>query len=58
MKAYVGTTALLFGALTLIHAWRAAVEPSSRDPWFLVITLIAAALAVWGGRVWIGLRRG
>ncbi|HEX4681312.1 MAG TPA: hypothetical protein VH277_01315 [Gemmatimonadaceae bacterium] len=57
MRTYVGSTAILFGALTLLHAWRAIVEPSARDPWFFVITLVAAALCAWAVRVWIRLGR-
>jgi hypothetical protein len=30
--------------------------PAARGPEFLVITLIAAALAVWGARVWMNTR--
>jgi hypothetical protein len=54
-KAYVATTVILFGALTVLHAWRAAIEPPSRDPEFLVITAVAAAFTVWGARVWLKL---
>jgi hypothetical protein len=57
MRAYIGTTAILFGALTVVHAWRAVVEPSARDPWFFGITLVAAALCGWGARVWMRMRR-
>jgi hypothetical protein len=57
MKPYVAVTSLLFALLTLIHAWRVIVEPGARDPWFLMITVIAAALTAWGVRVWVGLGR-
>ena len=57
MRAYVATTAVVFGLLTVIHTWRAVVEPSVRHPGFFVITLIAAALAVWGARVGMNTRR-
>jgi prolipoprotein diacylglyceryltransferase len=57
MKAYVATTAVLFAALTVLHAWRAVVERPARDPAFLIITIIAAAFAIWGARVWSSLNR-
>src|ERR1043166_3333882 len=34
MRPYIGFTAILFGALTVVHARRAVVEPSARGPWF------------------------
>ena len=50
MKAYLVTTATLFALIAVVHLWRVIEERSSlgRDPWFLIITLIAAALAGWG----------
>jgi cytochrome bd-type quinol oxidase subunit 1 len=50
MKAYLVTTSTLFSLLALVHLWRVIEERSSlgRDPWFLIITIIAAALAAWG----------
>ena len=50
MKAYLVTTATLFSLIAVLHAWRAVEERSSlaRDPWFLIITLVAAVLAGWG----------
>ncbi len=52
MKTYIGLTALLFGALTVVHAWRAVVEPGARNPWFYGITLLSAVLCVWAARLW------
>lgn len=50
MKAYLVTTATLFGLIAVLHGWRVFAERSSlaRDPWFLIITVIAAVLAGWG----------
>ncbi|HEV8214768.1 MAG TPA: hypothetical protein VGP95_03005 [Gemmatimonadaceae bacterium] len=50
MKAYLVTTATLFGLIAVLHGWRVFEERSSlaRDPWFLIITVIAAVLAGWG----------
>jgi uncharacterized membrane protein len=48
MKAYVVTTGAVFGLLTLAHIWRAFVEPhQAKDPWFILITLMALALCLW-----------
>lgn len=51
MKVYLATTCVVFGLLTIIHLWRMVAEAGGpgTDPWFLLITLIAAALAVWSG---------
>jgi hypothetical protein len=51
MKAYLATTCVVFGLLTVVHLWRMIAEAGGpgRDPWFLLITLTAAAFAVWAG---------
>jgi hypothetical protein len=60
MKTYVITTGVVFGVLALLHLWRAIAEGPqlASDPWFLVITVIAAALSLWAFRlVWLSSRR-
>lgn len=55
MKTYVTTTGAVFGLLTLAHVWR-LVEEGSRvaDPWWIGITVLAAALCVWAFRLlWV-----
>jgi hypothetical protein len=49
LKAYVMTTGALFGLLTLAHLWRIIAEGAhlATDPWYILITLAAAALCVW-----------
>jgi hypothetical protein len=48
MKAYLITTGILFGLLTLAHIWRVFEEGHlARDPWYIVITIIAAAMSLW-----------
>jgi len=49
MKIYVMTTGAIFGLLALVHLWRAFEEGLhlGEDPWFVVITVLAAALSVW-----------
>jgi uncharacterized membrane protein len=51
MRAFLATTCVVFALLTGVHIWRLVAESGStaRDPWFLLITVIAAALAVWAG---------
>lgn len=52
MKAYLTTTGTLFGLLAVAHVWRMVVEPQKgTDPWYIVITLVAAALSVWAWRL-------
>jgi len=52
MRAYVMTTGVVFGLLTLAHLWRIIVERHlATDPIFIVITVIAASLCVWAWRV-------
>lgn len=53
MKAYVVTTGTVFGLLVLAHVWRLAVEGTRlmRDPWFVAMTIIAAALSLWALRL-------
>lgn len=49
MKAYVGTTGAVFGLLTIAHVLRVAEEGMhiARDPFFLLITIVAASLCLW-----------
>ena len=49
MRAYLITTAVVFGLLTLAHIWRAIEEGMHllTEPWWVLITLAAAALCVW-----------
>jgi hypothetical protein len=52
MKAYLLTTGALFGLLTLVHIWRMLQESHlARDPWYLLITVAAGALALWAWRL-------
>ena len=53
MRAYVLTTGILFGLLVLVHVWRMVEEwpHLATDPWFLVITVVGAALCLWAWRL-------
>ena len=49
MKAYVLTTGVIFGVVTLAHVLRIVYESRAlaSDPWYLLMTTAAAALSVW-----------
>ena len=53
MRAYVLTTGIVFGLLTLAHIWRIAAEGVQllTSPWWVGITVGAGALAVWAWRL-------
>lgn len=52
MREYVMTTGVVFGLLTLAHIWRVMAEGAHvANPGFLLITLAAAALAIWAWRL-------
>lgn len=55
MKAYIVTTGVVFGLIVLLHIWRAVAEGPqlAREPFFILVTAIAAGLCVWAWRlVW------
>ena len=48
MKAYIITTGIVFALITIAHIARLATETSVlREPIFLVLTILAAALSIW-----------
>ncbi|HEY6222173.1 MAG TPA: hypothetical protein VIW26_00170 [Gemmatimonadales bacterium] len=49
MKAYLITTGTVFAVLVVLHVWRLVVEGGHllADPFFWLITLVAAGLSVW-----------
>ena len=53
MKAYLITTGTVFTLITAAHIWRVIAESSSlaRDPGFVVLTIITAALSLWAWRL-------
>ena len=56
MKAYIITSGMIFGLITLAHIWRITKEPHlATDPFFFILTILAAALCVWA---WVLFRRG
>jgi len=53
MKAYVMTTGVVFGLLTLAHLLRMFIEGRqvATDPFFVLITVAAAGLCLWAWRL-------
>jgi hypothetical protein len=53
VKAYVMTTGIIFGLIVVAHIWRAVAEGLSiaKSPLYILLTLAAAALALWAWRV-------
>ena len=53
MKAYVMTTGVVFGLLTLAHVLRVFAEGPqlAKDPWYILITVAAASLCLWAMRL-------
>ena len=47
------TTGALFGLLTLAHVWRMIEESPqlAKDPFYILITVVAAVLSVWAWRL-------
>jgi hypothetical protein len=58
MIAYIKTTGLIFALITAAHLLRLFVEPHfARDPFYIALTLVAAAMSVWAWRlVWLSMR--
>lgn len=55
MNAYLMTTGTIFGLIVVAHLWRMVAESAAlaRDPGYLALTLLAAALSAWAWRlVW------
>jgi dolichyl-phosphate-mannose--protein O-mannosyl transferase len=53
MKSYIITTGVIFALLALAHVWRVIEEGPSllTNPWWVVVTLVAAALCIWACRL-------
>jgi hypothetical protein len=54
MKPFLITVGTAFALIVVAHIARVAVEPDmAKDPWFWLLTLIAAGLSAWAWRlVW------
>lgn len=49
MKAYLIVTGIVFGLVTAAHIWRAIAEGPqlAKNPLFILLTVLAAALSFW-----------
>ena len=48
MKAYIITSGAIFALITIAHIAHIAMEAHVlREPFFLLLTLLAAALSIW-----------
>jgi hypothetical protein len=48
MRAYVATTAVIFGLITVAHIWRLIEERNlATEPWYILLTVAAAGLCLW-----------
>ena len=59
MNAYVITTGIVFGLITVAHIWRVVVEGlrPAMNPWFVLTTILAAVLCGWAWRLFRALPR-
>jgi len=53
MKAYLIVTSSVFGLITVAHIWRIVAENPhlALEPWFVLLTLLAAGLCLWALRL-------
>jgi hypothetical protein len=52
VKAYVMTTGVVFGVLTLAHLWRMIQERQmATEPWYILITVATGVLGIWAWRL-------
>ncbi|MCI0458998.1 MAG: hypothetical protein L0Z62_18730 [Gemmataceae bacterium] len=53
MKAYVLTTGVIFGLITMAHVWRVFVEGTHlvTEPWYVLTTLAAGTMCLWAWRL-------
>lgn len=49
MRVYIATTGVVFGLITAAHIWRVVAEGTqlAKDPFFILITVLAAGLSGW-----------
>ena len=59
MRAYLMTSGAIFGLVALVHVWRAFEEgiQLATQPWYVLLTLAAAALCIWAWKLLRDLRR-
>ena len=60
MRAYLITTGVLFLLVAAAHVWRVVAESRAlaSDPWFVLLTVLSAAMSVWAFRLLRSVRPG
>ena len=58
MKWFLVTAGTVFGLIVIAHLLRIVAEPQmAKEPWFWVLTIVAAGLSGWAWRlVWTSRR--
>jgi hypothetical protein len=59
MKAYILTTGTVFGLIAVAHVLRMVLESPrlATEPWYLALTVVAAAFCLWAVRLlWLSRR--
>ena len=53
MRPYLLVTGTVFALIVVAHVWRVIAESTQllRDPWFVILTCVAAALSIWAFRL-------
>ena len=53
MRVYVATTGVIFGLIAVAHVWRIIEERAglAAEPFFLLVTVLAAGLCLWACRL-------
>jgi hypothetical protein len=53
MRAYLWTTGVIFGLITVAHIARVISESHDliRDPFYVLLTVLAAGMCVWAVRL-------
>ena len=53
MKCYVITTGLIFGLISVAHIARIFAEGPAlaKEPWFILMTILAIGLCIWAFRL-------
>jgi hypothetical protein len=53
MKLFLVTVGTIFALIVIAHLARIVAEPAmAHEPWFWLLTIIAAALSAWSWRLW------
>jgi hypothetical protein len=52
MKPFLFVAGAVFGLIVVAHVARMVVEPHvARDPWYWLLTVVAAVLSAWAWRL-------